>query len=170
GFEKVVKTEESSLTGSIDSLPLSEVTSQSRGIGTRPLMPIHIAKEERTKREHAEYISRMEMLFTINPHPRPTVNANMNVESIPSSLIPIQDNDSQWEEIDIITNMDDVLPPGIDNDDDSKEEIDADEELHVENSISNFENELSDNEASDFDNRHFHDHLRNHQMLSLILS
>nr|GFA12072.1 hypothetical protein [Tanacetum cinerariifolium] len=37
-----------------------------------PLMPIHIAEEERIRREHAEYISRMEMLFTINPNPRPT--------------------------------------------------------------------------------------------------
>nr|GFB36963.1 hypothetical protein [Tanacetum cinerariifolium] len=62
------------------------------------------SNEERIKREHAEYISRMEMLFTINPHPRPTVNANTNVESIPTSLIPVQDNDSQREKIDIVTN------------------------------------------------------------------
>nr|GFB22609.1 hypothetical protein [Tanacetum cinerariifolium] len=91
-----------------------------------PLIPIHIAEEERIRREHAEYISRMEMLFTINPRPRPT--------------------------IDIITNTDDVLPPGVENDDDSEGEIDAVKELHVDNSISNSENELSDNETSDFDN------------------
>nr|GFA74525.1 reverse transcriptase domain-containing protein [Tanacetum cinerariifolium] len=60
------------------------------------------------RREHAEYISRMEMLFTINPRPRPTVNANTIIESIPTSLIPVQDNDSQREEIDIVTNTDDV--------------------------------------------------------------
>nr|GFD60694.1 hypothetical protein [Tanacetum cinerariifolium] len=60
-----------------------------------PLIPIHIAEEERIRREHAEYISRMEMLFTINPCSHPTVNANTNVESIPTSLIPVQDNDSQ---------------------------------------------------------------------------
>nr|GEZ54745.1 hypothetical protein [Tanacetum cinerariifolium] len=77
----------------------------------------HNAEEERIKREHAEYISRMEM-----------------------------------EEIDIVTSTDDVLPPGVKNDDDSDGEIDAVEELHVDNSISNFANELSDNEASDFDN------------------
>nr|GFA64572.1 hypothetical protein [Tanacetum cinerariifolium] len=35
----------------------------------------HIAEEERIKREHDEYLSRMEMLFTINPRPRPMVNA-----------------------------------------------------------------------------------------------
>nr|GFC82038.1 hypothetical protein [Tanacetum cinerariifolium] len=109
--------------------------------------PIHIAEEERIRREHAEYISRMEMLFTINPRSHTTVNPNTIVESFPLSLIPVQDNDSQREEIDIVTNTD-VLPPGFENDD-SEGEIDAVNELHVDNSISN---ELSDNEASDFDN------------------
>nr|GEX94520.1 hypothetical protein [Tanacetum cinerariifolium] len=105
-------------------------------------------------REHAEYISRMEMLFTINPLPRPVVNANTIFESIPSSLIPVQDNDSQREEIDIVTNTDELLPPGFENDD-SEEETDVVEELHVDNSISNSENELSENEESDFDNPSF---------------
>nr|GEU49787.1 reverse transcriptase domain-containing protein [Tanacetum cinerariifolium] len=81
------------------------------------------------------------------------VNVNSIVESIPPSLIPIQDNDSQREEIDIATNTD-VLPPGLENDD-LDGEIDAVEELHVDNSISNSKNELSDNEASDFDNPSF---------------
>nr|GEU46940.1 hypothetical protein [Tanacetum cinerariifolium] len=108
--------------------------------------------EERIRREHAEYISCMEMLFTINPRPRPTVNANTNVESIPSSLISIQDNNSQWEEIDIVTNMDELLLPGFENDDNSDGEVDAIDDLRVDNSISNSEHELSDNEASDFDN------------------
>nr|GFA75081.1 hypothetical protein [Tanacetum cinerariifolium] len=39
--------------------------------------------------------------------------------------------------------------------DDSEGEIDVVEELHVDNSISNSENELSDNEESDFDNPSF---------------
>nr|GEW53445.1 reverse transcriptase domain-containing protein [Tanacetum cinerariifolium] len=34
---------------------------------SRPLIPIHIVEEERIRREHAEYINRIEMLFTINP-------------------------------------------------------------------------------------------------------
>nr|GEY64995.1 reverse transcriptase domain-containing protein [Tanacetum cinerariifolium] len=112
----------------------------------------HNAEEERIKREHAEYISCMEMLFTINPNPHPTVNVNTIVESIPSSLLPIQDNDSQREEIDIVTNTNDVLPPGVENGDDSEGKIDVVEELHVDNSISNSAIELSDNEESDFDN------------------
>nr|GEY41046.1 hypothetical protein [Tanacetum cinerariifolium] len=119
-----------------------------------PLIPIHIAEEERIRREHAKYISRMEMLFTINPRPRPTMNANTNVESIPSSLIPIQDNDSQRKEIDIVTNTNALLPPGFENND-SDGELDVVDDLHVDNSIPNSENELSDNEGSDFDNPSF---------------
>nr|GEY62821.1 DNA-directed DNA polymerase [Tanacetum cinerariifolium] len=84
-----------------------------------PLIPIHIAEEERIRREHADYINRMEMLFTINPHPRPTT--------------------------------DDVLPLSVENDD-SDGEVDAIEELRVDNSISNSEHEFSENEDSDFDN------------------
>nr|GEX39155.1 reverse transcriptase domain-containing protein [Tanacetum cinerariifolium] len=80
---------------------------------SRPLMPIHIAEEQRIRREHADYI--------------------------------IQDNDSQRDEIDVVTNMDELLPLGFENDD-SDGEIDAFEELHVDNSISNSKNELSNNE------------------------
>nr|GEU88085.1 hypothetical protein [Tanacetum cinerariifolium] len=119
-----------------------------------PLMHVRIAEEERIRREQAEYMSRMEMLCTISPRPRPMVNANMIVESLPSSLIPVQDNDSQREEIDIISNTDELLPPGFDNDD-SEGEFNAVEELHVDNSISNSKNELSNNEASDVDNPSF---------------
>nr|GEV58947.1 hypothetical protein [Tanacetum cinerariifolium] len=112
-----------------------------------PLIPI--AEEERIRREHVEYISRIEMLFTINPRPRPTVNANIIVESIPSSLISVQDNESQREEIDIVTNTDELLSPSVKNDDDSEGEVDIVEALRVDNSIFISKHELSDNEASD---------------------
>nr|GEY80898.1 reverse transcriptase domain-containing protein [Tanacetum cinerariifolium] len=78
---------------------------------SRPLIPIHIAEEERIRREHVDYINRMEMLFTINPYPHPLVNTNINVESLPSLPIPVQDGDSQHEEIDMVISTDDVLPP-----------------------------------------------------------
>nr|GFA29475.1 hypothetical protein [Tanacetum cinerariifolium] len=133
-----------------------------------PLIPIYITEEERIRREHADYINRMEMLFTINPRPRPTLNANTNVESIPSLPIPVQDNDSQREEIDIITSTDDVLPPGVDNDN-SDGEVDAVDELRVDNSISNSEHESSESENPTLITRQFHFHLRNHQMKNLIL-
>nr|GEZ28054.1 reverse transcriptase domain-containing protein [Tanacetum cinerariifolium] len=94
-----------------------------------PLIPIHIFEEERIRREHAEYINRMEMLFTINLRPHPSTYANTNVESIPSFLIPIQDSDPHQEEIDIITSTDDVLPLSIDNDDSDEEEVDVDSDF-----------------------------------------
>nr|GFB06597.1 hypothetical protein [Tanacetum cinerariifolium] len=87
---------------------------------SRPLIPIHIAEEERIRREHADYIN-------------------------------LQDNDSQREEIDIVTSTDDVLPPGVENDD-SDEEVDVVDDLSVDNSISNSEHESSESEESDFDN------------------
>nr|GEW49245.1 hypothetical protein [Tanacetum cinerariifolium] len=72
-------------------------------------------------------------------------------ESGESMLNTSVNNDSQQEKIDIVTNTDELLPPDLENDD-SDGEIDVVEELHVDNSISNFKNELSDNEESDFDN------------------
>nr|GFC21510.1 hypothetical protein [Tanacetum cinerariifolium] len=82
-----------------------------------PFIPIYILEEERIRREHADYINRMEMLFTINPQPRPLTNDNTNVESFSLLPIPIQESDSHQEEIDVISITDDVLPPSVDNDD-----------------------------------------------------
>nr|GEY55127.1 hypothetical protein [Tanacetum cinerariifolium] len=95
-----------------------------------------------------ENLLHMEILFTINPRPHPTMNANTNVEYIPSSFVPVQDNDSQRELIDIITNTD-VLPPGFENDDDSDAEVDVVVELHVDNSIPLTEDESSDSDHQD---------------------
>nr|GFB72224.1 hypothetical protein [Tanacetum cinerariifolium] len=81
-----------------------------------PFIPIHIVEEERIRREHADYINRMEMLFTINPL------------------------------------TDDVLPPGVENEDSDKEKVDAVDDLRVENFIQNSEHEFSEREDSDFDN------------------
>nr|GEU90607.1 hypothetical protein [Tanacetum cinerariifolium] len=116
-----------------------------------PLIPIHIVEEERIRREHSDYINRMEMLFTINPLPHPSTYANTNVESFTSSPIPIQESDLQKEEINVVSVTDDVLPPGIDNDD-SDEEVNDVDDLRVDNSISNPEHEYSESEDSDFDN------------------
>nr|GFD56859.1 hypothetical protein [Tanacetum cinerariifolium] len=72
-------------------------------------------------------------------------------ESIPSLPISIQESDPHQEEIDIITSTDDVLPPSVENDD-SDEEVDAVDDLRVDNSISNSEHESSESEDSEFDN------------------
>nr|GFC05347.1 hypothetical protein [Tanacetum cinerariifolium] len=84
-------------------------------------------------------------------HPHPLTYANTNVESISSLPIPIQESDPNQEEIDVVTIMDDVLPPGIDNDD-SDGEVDVVDDLRVDDSISNSEHEFSESEDSNFDN------------------
>nr|GFB49532.1 hypothetical protein [Tanacetum cinerariifolium] len=114
---------------------------------SRPLIPIHIVVEERIRREHADYINRMEILFIINSRPHLTTN----VESFSSLPIPVQDSDPHQEEIDVVTVTDDVLPPSIENDD-SDGEVDAVDVLRVDNSISNSEHEFSESEDFNFDN------------------
>nr|GEZ16590.1 reverse transcriptase domain-containing protein [Tanacetum cinerariifolium] len=112
-------------------------------------IPIHILKEERTRREHADYINRMEMLFTINPRPHNSTNYITNVESSSSLPTPNQESDPYQEEIDVISITNDVLPP---SDDDSDEEVDDVGDLRVDNVIQNSKHEYSESEDSDFDN------------------
>nr|GEU88293.1 hypothetical protein [Tanacetum cinerariifolium] len=83
------------------------------------LMPTSIVDEERIRREHEEYINLMEKLFSINSFPRSLENfhANTIIETLPTSPIPVEDSDSQKEEIDIFTGTDDLLPPNIKSDD-----------------------------------------------------
>nr|GEX70690.1 reverse transcriptase domain-containing protein [Tanacetum cinerariifolium] len=115
----------------------------------RPFIPIYILEEERVRRENADYINRMEMLFTINPCPHNLTNDNTNVESFSSFPIPNQESDPRQEEIDVISVKNDVLPP---SNDDSDEEVDVVGDLRVDNVIQNYEHEYSENEDSNFDN------------------
>nr|GEW49400.1 hypothetical protein [Tanacetum cinerariifolium] len=96
-----------------------------------PFIPIHIFEEERIRREHADYINRMEMLFTINPRPHNLTNDNRNVESFSSLPIPIQESDPRQEEIDVVSVTDYVLPLSVDSD----EEVDTVDVLRVDNFI-----------------------------------
>nr|GFB67611.1 hypothetical protein [Tanacetum cinerariifolium] len=114
-----------------------------------PSIPIHILEEERTKRDHADYIKRMEMLFTINQSPHNPTNDNTNVESFSSFQIPTQENKPRQEEIDVVSETNDVLPP---SNDDSDNEVDVVGDLRVDNVIQNFEHEYSESEDSDLDN------------------
>nr|GEU89757.1 hypothetical protein [Tanacetum cinerariifolium] len=71
-----------------------------------------------------EEIHLIENLLYDNSSLRPPEELNAEIadtiiESIPSLPIPVQDGNSQREEIDIVTEMDDVLPPSVENDDDS---------------------------------------------------
>nr|GEW29302.1 hypothetical protein [Tanacetum cinerariifolium] len=68
-----------------------------------------------------EEIRLFKSLLYDNSSPRPPKELNAEiadtiVESIPSLPIPVQDGDSQREEIDIVTETDDVLPPSVEND------------------------------------------------------
>nr|GEY36935.1 hypothetical protein [Tanacetum cinerariifolium] len=113
--------------------------------------PIEEPKHSFNMGEHADYINRMEMLFTINPHHHPSTYANTNVESFSLLSNPIQDCDPHQEEIDVVSITDEVLPPSVENDD-SDEKVDAVDDLRIDNSIQNSEHEYSENEDSDFDN------------------
>nr|GFB43185.1 hypothetical protein [Tanacetum cinerariifolium] len=115
----------------IFSNPLSDVESNSDESSSNtvkndefnePFIPIHILEEERTRREHADYINQMEMLFTINPRPHNSTNDNTNVESFSSFQIPNQENEPRQEEIDVVSETNDVLPS---SDDDSDDEVDV---------------------------------------------
>nr|GEU97533.1 hypothetical protein [Tanacetum cinerariifolium] len=112
----------------------------------RPFIPIHILEEERIRKEHADYINRMEMLFTTNPHHHNSTNDNTNIESF--SSFPNQESEPRQEEIDVVSITNDVLPPS----DDSDEEVDVVGDLCVDNFIQNSEHEYSESEDSDFDN------------------
>nr|GFB12458.1 hypothetical protein [Tanacetum cinerariifolium] len=115
----------------------------------RPFIPIHILEEEIIRREHEDYINRMEMLFTINLRPHNPTNDNTNVESFSLFPIPNQESKPHQEEIDVVSITNDVLPP---SDDDLDEEVDAVGDLRVDNFIQNSEHEYSESEDSDFDN------------------
>nr|GEX46835.1 hypothetical protein [Tanacetum cinerariifolium] len=106
------------------------------------LLPTSVADEERIRREHAEYISLMERLFTINLCPRLMENFNAIVETLPKSPIQIEDSNSQRKEIDIFTSMDNLLPSGFESDDDLEGGIYVLEELLFDDSISLSENKL----------------------------
>nr|GEZ27804.1 hypothetical protein [Tanacetum cinerariifolium] len=115
----------------------------------RPSIPIHILEEERTKRDPADYINRMEILFTINPHSHNPTNNNTNIESFSLFQIPNQESEPRQEEIDVVSKTNDVLPP---RNDDSDDEVNVDGDLHVDNVIQNSEHEYSESEDSDLDN------------------
>nr|GEY75394.1 hypothetical protein [Tanacetum cinerariifolium] len=111
----------------------------------RPFIPIHILKEERIRREHADYINRMKMLFTINKCPHNLTN----VESFSSLPILNQVSKPYQEKIDVVSVTNDVLPP---SDDGSDEEVDAIGDLRIDNFIQNSEHEYFESEDFDFDN------------------
>ncbi|GJV11784.1 reverse transcriptase domain-containing protein [Tanacetum coccineum] len=75
----------------------------------------------RIVREHEDYISRMWLLCG-NSSSRSSKIFYAIIESLPTST-PVEDSNSNREEIDIFSRPDDSIPPGIESDFDSEEDI-----------------------------------------------
>nr|GEV65410.1 uncharacterized mitochondrial protein AtMg00810-like [Tanacetum cinerariifolium] len=74
-------------------------------------------------------------------------NSHADIESFSPSPIPIKDSDLRMEEIDLTFNLDDLMPPGIEeDDDDSERDIPILDEL-----INNYSLSLPNNESYHFD-------------------
>nr|GEZ01161.1 hypothetical protein [Tanacetum cinerariifolium] len=101
-----------------------------------------------------EEIHLIKNLLYDNSSTRPPKELNAEItdiiiDSLPSLPIPVQDGDSQREEIDIVTETDDVLPSSVENDDDSEEDIHFLKELLSDNSIRLTEDDSSDSDQQD---------------------
>ncbi|GKC06177.1 hypothetical protein Tco_0997787 [Tanacetum coccineum] len=91
-----------------------------------------------------EEIRLVEKLLYYNSSPRPPEEVNSENSNAP---IPVEDNDSLMEEIDLFLTLDDSMPPGIENDDyDSKRDI-----LFLKELLSNDSTSLPENESFYFD-------------------
>ncbi|GJS61341.1 reverse transcriptase domain-containing protein [Tanacetum coccineum] len=73
-------------------------------------------------REHEDYINRMSLLCSNSSSQSPENFHTIN-ESLPTSTTLIEDSDTNREEIDIFSGPDDSIPPGIESDFDSEEDI-----------------------------------------------
>ncbi|GJW47162.1 hypothetical protein Tco_0078808 [Tanacetum coccineum] len=76
----------------------------------------------RIVREHEDYINRMSLLYS-NSSSQSLENFHTIIESLPISTTLIEDSDPNWEEINIFSGPDDSIPPGIESDFDSEENI-----------------------------------------------
>ncbi|GJW72773.1 hypothetical protein Tco_0132143 [Tanacetum coccineum] len=90
----------------------------------------------RNDREFEDYLSRMTLLCEISiSRSQENVHANPSsiIESLPVSLIPIEDSELVQEEIDIFLVPDDLIPPGVENDDSEDEDIELPNLDHQDN-------------------------------------
>ncbi|GJS86835.1 hypothetical protein Tco_0769471 [Tanacetum coccineum] len=77
-----------------------------------------ITNPSRIAREHEEYLSLMTLLCEIST----SQNFHANPSSIITSPIPVEDSNPVQEEIDIYLVPDDLIPPGVENDDSEDED------------------------------------------------
>ncbi|GKF01052.1 hypothetical protein Tco_0027975, partial [Tanacetum coccineum] len=86
-----------------------------------------ITLPSRIASEHEDYLTLMTMLCEISTSwPQENVHANQSsiIESLPISPIPVEDSEPVQEEIDIFLIPDDLIPPGVANDDSKDEDND----------------------------------------------
>nr|GEZ85328.1 hypothetical protein [Tanacetum cinerariifolium] len=81
---------------------------------------------DKTDCHHENEIRLTKRLLYDNSSPRPPEefvyeNSNADIESFSPSPIPVEDSDSRMEGIDLSFNPDDLMPPGIEEDDDDFE-------------------------------------------------
>ncbi|GJU77621.1 retrovirus-related pol polyprotein from transposon TNT 1-94 [Tanacetum coccineum] len=84
-----------------------------------------ITLPSRIVREHEDYLNRMTLLSEISiSRSQENVHANLSsiIENLPISLIPVEDSEPVQEEIDIFLVPDDLIPPGVENDDSEDED------------------------------------------------
>nr|GEV19364.1 hypothetical protein [Tanacetum cinerariifolium] len=99
-----------------------------------------------------EEICLVENLLYDNSSPRPlkesnSENSDATIESLSPSPIPVEDSDSQIEEIDLFLDMDDLMPPGIKYDD-----HDSEGDIHfLKEFLSNDSFSLPENESYNVD-------------------
>ncbi|GKE49830.1 reverse transcriptase domain-containing protein, partial [Tanacetum coccineum] len=75
----------------------------------------------RIAREHEEYLSLMTVLCEISTS-RSQEHVHANPSSIIDSRIPVEDSDPVQEEIDMFLVPEDLIPPGVENDDSEDED------------------------------------------------
>ncbi|GKF44400.1 hypothetical protein Tco_0130952 [Tanacetum coccineum] len=73
-------------------------------------------------REHEDYINQMSLLCG-NSFSQSPENFHTIIKSLPLSTTLVENSDSNREEIDIFSGPDDSIPPGIESDFDSEEDI-----------------------------------------------
>ncbi|GJR50199.1 reverse transcriptase domain-containing protein [Tanacetum coccineum] len=77
----------------------------------------------RNDREFEEYLSLMTVLCEISTsQSQENVHQSSVIESLPVSPIPVEDSELAQEEIDIFLVPDDLIPPGVENDDSEDED------------------------------------------------
>ncbi|GKC68083.1 hypothetical protein Tco_1100681 [Tanacetum coccineum] len=75
----------------------------------------------RIDREHEDYINQMSLLCGNSSSWSPE-NSHIIIESLPISTTLIEDSDHVQEEIDLFPDPDDLIPPGVENDDSEDED------------------------------------------------